>query len=67
MDIEFNGDNFDIGLNGALTLEIMSNIDSDRVMFSFSDPSKAVLVKPESKDNKGRELTYLIMPMTINY
>lgn len=67
VDIEFNGDNFDIGLNGALTLEIMSNIDSDRVMFSFSDPSKAVLVKPESKDNKGRELTYLIMPMTINY
>lgn len=67
VEIDFNGDNFNIGLNGSLTLEIMSNIDSDRVMFSFSDPSKAVLVKPESKADKGRELTYLIMPMTINY
>lgn len=66
LGVEFHGREFRIGLKGSFLLEILSCIDSDRVRMTFLDPSRAMLVMPEKQD-EGEELTYLLMPMSINY
>ena len=43
---------------------MISCIDGDRSILSFGTPSTAILIVPE-KQAEGEELTYLLMPMTI--
>ena len=45
-------------------LEMLSCIDDERTKLTFSLPNSAILIMPE-KQQEGQELTYLLMPMTI--
>lgn len=57
-------DEIRIGFKGSFLSEILSSIDSDRLVMTFSDPTKASLIMPE--DNiKGEDLTYLLMPIMV--
>lgn len=62
---EYSGDPIEIGLNGAYLLEILQNIPSDEVELTFSDPSRAVLVKGKETTTQLQDMTFLIMPMMI--
>ena len=64
LEVDFNGNEFSIGINGSLLLEILSCIDDGRTRLSFSEPSRAILITPENQSG-NEELTYLLMPMTI--
>lgn len=61
---EYDGVNFEIGLNHYFLLEMLSAINCDRCVIYISDPSRAVLIKPEA-DEAGEELTFLLMPLMI--
>ncbi|MDD2953144.1 MAG: DNA polymerase III subunit beta [Parabacteroides sp.] len=65
MEADFNGDDFSIGVKGSLLLEILSCIDDGRARLTFSEPSRAILITPESQSG-NEELTYLLMPITIS-
>lgn len=64
LEVDFNGNEFSIGINGSLLLEILSCIDDGRTRLSFSEPSRAILITTENQSG-NEELTYLLMPMTI--
>lgn len=64
LDVEFDSNQFTIGVKGPLLQAMLSCIDNERSILSFSDPSRAILIVPEAQ-SVGEELTYLLMPMTI--
>ena len=64
LSAEFKNDEFKIGVKGSLILEMLSCIDDERTKLTFSLPNSAILIMPE-KQQEGQELTYLLMPMTI--
>ena len=64
LSAEFKDDEFKIGVKGSLILEMLSCIDDERTKLTFSLPNSAILIMPE-KQQEGQELTYLLMPMTI--
>lgn len=66
LSVEFKENEFNIGVNSNIIQEILSCIDNERSKLSFSDPSRAILITPEVQ-SAGEELTYLLMPMSINY
>ena len=61
---EYDGVDYEIGLNHILLLEILSIIPGDRCQMLVSDPSRAVLIKPEANED-GEDLTCLIMPLML--
>lgn len=64
LNAEFKEEEFSIGVKGSIMQEILSCIDDERSVLSFSDPSRAILIMPE-KQSENEELTYLLMPMII--
>lgn len=64
MPATFNKDKFHIGFKGSRIQEMLACIDTERSRFTFSDPSKAILITPEIQ-SENEELTYLLMPITI--
>lgn len=62
--VEFGEREFIIGVKATLIQDMISCIDGDRSILSFGTPSTAILIAPE-KQAEGEELTYLLMPMTI--
>lgn len=64
LSAEFKDDEFKIGVKGSLILDMLSCIDDERTKLTFNQPNSAILIMPE-KQQEGQELTYLLMPMTI--
>lgn len=64
LTVDFNGRRFTIGVKGTIIQEMLSYIGDERTILTFSEPNKAILIMPE-KQIEGQELTYLLMPMTI--
>lgn len=53
-----------IGCKGTFLQELIGNV-SGEVIFSFSDPNRAMLIKPDKQDD-DTEYTLLLMPMMLN-
>lgn len=53
-----------IGVKYSILLDVLSHIDTERCVISFSGPSTALTVVPEEQGKPS--LTYLVMPMTLN-
>ncbi len=62
--VEFGEKEFIIGVKATFIQDMLSCIDDGRSILSFGTPSTAILIAPE-KQTEGEELTYLLMPMTI--
>ena len=62
--IEFGEREFAIGVKATFIQDMISCIDDDRSALSFGTPSSAILIAPE-KQKENENLTYLLMPMTI--
>lgn len=62
---EYDGVDNEIGLNHIFLLELLSIIPGDRCKMFISDPSRAVLIKPEVNE-EGEDLTCLIMPLMLD-
>lgn len=62
---EHDGEDIEIGFNARFLLEMLSNLDSDRVTFSLSAPNKAGVILPEEQD-KNEDILMLVMPVMLN-
>lgn len=65
VECKYKGPNFTIGFKFSFMVEILSHIDCDRCTLSFSEPSRAILIKPEENETDC-EITFLQMPLSIN-
>jgi DNA polymerase-3 subunit beta len=64
---EHIGEDIEIGFNGRFLIEVLNNIDSEKVTFNMSEPNKAALITPSDKVGDD-DLLMLVMPvMLIRY
>lgn len=62
---EFEGEEMVIGFNSVYLTEVLSNMDTDEVVFEFSSPNRAGVVTPAAQE-KGEQILMLIMPVMLN-
>lgn len=63
VDIDYNGEQIEVGFNSQYLLDFLSIVKSDKVRFELKDENSAVLIKPEN--NEEIEYKYVLMPMKI--
>ncbi len=62
---EFDGEDMEIGFNSKFLTELISNLESDEVLFKLSIPSRAGLIVPKENE-ENEDILMLIMPMMLN-
>ena len=55
----------DIGFKGSSLQEILSNMDSDEIIISLADPSRAGIITPVQQPEQ-QDVLMLLMPMLLN-
>ncbi len=61
MEIKYQGENIDVGFNVTYLIDVLNNIQFDKLHFAFKDSSSSCLVTiPNNEDYK-----YVVMPMRI--
>lgn len=61
VQLEYQGNNVEIGFNVAYLLDVVSTIASENIRWSFSDPNGGVLIEAFDKDDS----LYVVMPMRL--
>ena len=62
---DYTGQPMSIGFKGSSMVEILNNLEGDRVVIELADPSRAGVVVPEEQP-ENEEVLMLIMPMLLN-
>ena len=62
---EHDGEDIEIGFNAKFLIELLSNVDSDKVILKLSEPNKAGLIIPDNV-GENEEITMLVMPVMLN-
>lgn len=62
---DHDGEDIEIGFNARFLLEMLANLDSDRVNFNLSAPNRAGVILPEEQD-KNEDILMLVMPVMLN-
>ena len=67
LSCDYHGEDIQIGFNSRFLVEMLSNISSDEISFSFSSPNKAGIIQPiVDKGTIDEETIMLIMPVMLN-
>ena len=61
----YDGDELNIGFKATYLIEILSNINSEEILFELADPSRAGLIIP-SENEENEDLLMLLMHMMLN-
>ena len=62
---EYEGEPMDIGFNAIYLTEILSHLDAEDVIFEFSSPNRAGVVRPATQQEQ-EDMLMLIMPVMLN-
>tara|TARA_B100000925_G_scaffold240992_1_gene190213 strand:+ start:428 stop:1552 length:1125 start_codon:yes stop_codon:yes gene_type:complete len=68
LSCDYRGEDLQIGFNSRFLIEMLSNISSEEISFSFSSPNKAGIIQPlfDKQSNEEEETIMLIMPVMLN-
>ncbi len=61
LEITYAGDSLDIGFNVTYMIDVLNNVDSEHIVFSFADANSSCLVTVPGNDS----YRYVVMPMRI--
>ena len=61
LEIKYNGPKIDIGFNVTYLIDVLTNIQSEKLSFAFKDSSSSCLITIPKNDN----YKYVVMPMRI--
>jgi DNA polymerase-3 subunit beta len=63
VDVDYDGESFEIGFNSQYILDFLTTVKSERVRCEIKDENSAVLLRP---DEEGAiKYLYVLMPMKI--
>ncbi|MCR9250550.1 MAG: DNA polymerase III subunit beta [bacterium] len=65
LSCEHDGEDLEIGFNAKFLVEMLGNIESDKIAFQLSAPNKAGLIVPVEKD-ENEDILMLVMPVMLN-
>ncbi|MBW3020142.1 DNA polymerase III subunit beta [Candidatus Woesearchaeota archaeon] len=61
IDVDYSGEEFEIGFNGKYILDVLSVIDTDSVEFHFKDTNSSCLIYERDNDDDK----YIVMPIRL--
>ncbi len=64
IECDYKGEKLEIGFNSTYVLDMLTHLESDRVVFKFSTPTRAGIVSPE-KPSEDEDITMLVMPVRL--
>lgn len=64
IDCEFKGEKLEIGFNSTYVIDMLTHLESEKVLFKFSSPTRAGIVSPESP-SQDENITMLVMPVRL--
>ncbi len=65
LSCEHDGEDIEIGFNAKFLIEMLTNMDSDKIKLTMSAPNKAGVILPAEKDN-SEDILMLVMPVMLN-
>ncbi len=65
LSCEHDGEDIEIGFNAKFLIEMLTNLDSDKIRLAMSAPNKAGVLFPVDKD-KSEDILMLVMPVMLN-
>ena len=65
LSCEHDGEDIEIGFNAKFLIEMLSNMDSDKIKLTMSAPNKAGVILPAEKDS-SEDILMLVMPVMLN-
>lgn len=65
LSCEHEGEDIEIGFNAKFLIEMLSNMDSDKIKLTMSAPNKAGVILPAEKDS-SEDILMLVMPVMLN-
>jgi len=64
IECEFKGEKIEIGFNSTYVIDMLTHLESDKVMFKFSSPTRAGIISPENP-SEDEDITMLVMPVRL--
>ena len=65
LSCEHDGEDIEIGFNAKFLIEMLTNMDSDKIGLTMSAPNKAGVILPAEKD-ESEDILMLVMPVMLN-
>jgi DNA polymerase-3 subunit beta len=65
LSCEHEGEDIEIGFNAKFLIEMLTNLDSDKITLTMSAPNKAGVILPAEKD-ASEDILMLVMPVMLN-
>ena len=65
LNCQYDGDDMEIGFKSTFLIEILNNLNSPDIIVELSDPSRAGILLPATKENDDEEVLMLLMPMMV--
>lgn len=65
LSCEHDGEDIEIGFNAKFLIEMLSNLDSNKIALTMSAPNKAGVILPAEKDAE-EDILMLVMPVMLN-
>lgn len=65
LSCEHDGEDIEIGFNAKFLIEMLTNMDSEKIGLTMSAPNKAGVILPAEKDN-SEDILMLVMPVMLN-
>jgi len=65
LSCEHDGEDIEIGFNAKFLIEMLTNLDSDKIQLTMSAPNKAGVILPAEKDS-SEDILMLVMPVMLN-
>ena len=62
---EHDGEDIEIGFNAKFLIEMLGNLDTDKITLRLSAPNRAGILLPEDKD-ENEDILMLVMPVMLN-
>ena len=62
IELEYEGEDLTLGFNANYLVDILSHLNTDKIIMRLNTPISATLVEPE-KQVENEESTMLLMPM----
>ncbi len=59
IDAEYSGGEFSIGFNPSYLIDVLKNINDEKIQFGLTDPEKPGMIKAEE------DYTYIVLPMQL--
>ena len=66
LSCEYEGTDLEIGFNSKFIIEMLNNINSEKINLEMSAPNKAGIILPLDSQEEGEDTLMLVMPVMLN-